>query len=476
MNATAKLHQWLCLAFFFFFMASCTTEERESPEPQLNVISETLPNQQPTLIDNITEMVYPHDFDEWQEPFDWENLEYLPLPSDHPPVPMPWSDQANRHFSEDIRYDVKKSDGWVLYLNSFSPRYREGVLTFSLYNIYRGVFRYYFYIESGTQQVQDFTMLQHYVYTTTETPLLNFTSQQIIDVSHNRTFSHSYDPQPLADATWYAVEYEIAFDKDIYHRSAALQVGSDFSMKKAHTLMVNGTPLDELNAKLRIYGMDQSWDQAISADASYTLYGVSDANRIANTLSGSDIIDLYEIMNLQAYEKVLDGMMYQPTSIQVKWNTKIDFHPHSGGVALLNDQHYISGTDLSDIQGKVPFYTKALGVFYLNQKPVYLATELSDDIHPYEYRLDISSVAYLFNPAVLAIAEVKNLQQELVATEQESLIRENKAADVYTGQLLKSNKPLFIQGVRVSFDIFPNNGGEKIHMVKTFSAEAQTTH
>jgi hypothetical protein len=112
-------------------------------------------------------------------------------------------------------------------------------------------------------------------------------------------------------------------------------------------------------------------------------------------------------------------------------------------------------------------------VFYLNKKPVCSQTTHHEDEHPFQYMLDISSVEYIFNPAVLEIADIKNLKQELVATEHESLVEDNKSATMFFGQLLKSNKPLHIQGVRVSFDVVPKNGTKKVQIVKTFRANLQ---
>ena len=476
----AKKARLLCFPVFtgvvFFFATSCTKDESIRPASEISVLTEALNEAQPTVIDNITEVVYPHDYSELQEPFDWERLEYLPLPSNYQPVPMPWSDQANRRFSEDIRYDYKRADGWELYLNSSSSEYRTGWIFFSLYNKYRGIYRCYYYVESGTQDVQEYNILQNHFRAEWETPILNFATQRIIDVSQNVLASYTFEPQSLSDYAWHAIEFELAYDKNIYQQDWTKMIGFSISMLKAQSLMVNETPLQELNGKINIYDSEYNGLGFNAANATYTLYGASDVNQTANSLTTTDLTQLNEVLQTRSYQKVLSGVLPQASSTNFKWNIALDFVPEPSGAGAFSVYHSVSGANLSSVQGDAPFYEKALGVFYLNKNPAYSETEHADQHHPYQYALDVSSVEYLFNPAVLQIAEIKNLQQELVATEQETLVKDQQGVSLFTGQLLKSNKPLVIQGVRVSFDVVPKDGGESVHIIKTFKANLKTTN
>jgi len=457
--------------FFFALHISCSINQNELPEPEseINIISEEITGVQPTIVDNIIETNYPIDYAEGQEEFDWENLTSLPLPTGNLNVPMPWSHEAKRKFSDDIRDDYKKADGWKLYLSSFSKNFRQGNLTFSLYNEYRGILRYYYFIGSGTDKVQDYNILLNHVLCSDNSPLLNFTGQYIVDINYDIRRSVSFEPQSLADSTWYAVEYELAFDKNIYTRNSNFLLGVDFSMKKKNSLSINGHPLNELNAKIRVYNNDKPLENPISANASYLIYGSKDLSQIADNLAASELDHLKNTRD----KNILNALKYSPPSMHLKWITKLNLLLAPSGVGILNDSFVVSGSDLSIIQGQGPFYDKALGVFYLNKKPVYEITNGAEKSHPYQYMLDISSVEYLFNPSLLKIAQIENLQQELVATEQEFLIDNNERARIFTGQLLKSNKPIHIQGVRVSFDVVPINGGEKIHFIKTFKGDAR---
>lgn len=440
----------------------CSKHGKDIPEPEISVVSEETTGVAPTIVGNIQETYHPMDYAEEQERFDWETLEYLPFPPDNELIPMPWSDKAKRQFSDDIRYDYKKADGWELYQSTFTTKLRQGNITFSLYNKYRGILRYYYYIGTGTEKFRDYKILQNCVVSSEGSPLLNFTSQYIIDIDQNATFSYSFEPQAFADPAWYAVEYELAFDKNIYSKDASFQMGSFFTMKKKNSLSINGKEQNELNVKVRAFGIDRSAENIISADACYIVYGDRDFNQLASTdINYFDRLD---------DKHLLSGVLSKPAAMHLKWGAKLDLQLPPNGIGVSDESLFVSGSNLSSIQGMAPYYEKALGVFYLDKKPLYATSENTKMSHPYEYTLDVSSVEYLFNPSLLEIAEIQNLKQELVATEQETLMKDNKLANLYAGQILKSSKPLHIQGVRVSFDVVPKNGGGKVHMIKTFRA------
>ena len=112
-----------------------------------------------------------------------------------------------------------------------------------------------------------------------------------------------------------------------------------------------------------------------------------------------------------------------------------------------------------------------MGVFYLGAKPQVAYSENTGKYYKYQYDLDAGSVEYVFNPSVTEVADIKNITQELVATEKEGLLEDYSTVKLYTGQKLMSNLPLVIQGVRVSFDVVPKDGGKTVHIVKTFQAD-----
>lgn len=59
----------------------------------------------------------------------------------------------------------------------------------------------------------------------------------------------------------------------------------------------------------------------------------------------------------------------------------------------------------------------------------------------------------------------------MVATEHPELLENNSRAKLYLSQKLLSNVELTIQGVRVSFDVVPKDGGKPVHIAKVFDMD-----
>lgn len=456
------------ILIFSFLTIKCKKDEFTKIEKELKVESEALGDELPIIIDTISEIIYPN-FSEPQKEFDWETLDNLPLFGANEPVPMPWSNNAKIQFSTDIINDYKKSDGWELYLTNFSPnRIASSPYVFSLYNKYRGIIRYYFFNDKDIKTFQDYKILEHSIYATTDSPILNFTGQNIIDLNDNSRYVCNYEPQGLANSSWYAVEYELAFDKGIYTNTDHFFILDDYHMRK---LYLNTMEASELNSKITVYGTGGRMDNYVSANSNYILYGKNDLNKISNKLSNRDINSLNKILYQNDYSNTLNALIVDKSILNLKWPTKLDMSLYSTVVGLPNYAWYISGKDLSNEFGDAPFYNQALGVFYLNRKPTYTEIENEQEDLSNQYILDVNSVEYIFNPSILELAEIKNIQQELVASEFESLVDEEGMTNIFVGQILKSNKPLFIQGVRVSFDVIPFDGAKPVHIIKTFKAE-----
>lgn len=473
--------QLLVLVLSLLVFISCSSYKTESIETKVdvNVISENTTTDKPVIINNIDVKTYQPDFAPEQEAFDWENIEYLPMPSSAKVrIPLPWSDKSKRQFSDDIRYDIKKSDGWELYLSNVSSKMYYAVPSLTLYNKYRGILRYYYLNCYKTSDFQDYNILYSTMVMHNQTsPLLNFAHQRIIDINKNSDLCTTIEPQQFSDSTWYAVEYELAYDKNIYKQSSStIQLACTFSMKKAIALSLNGMRMDKLNTKIRLLDNSLRSGFLYSGDVSLILYGKNDLNQVKGALSVSDLASLNQTMSGQSFDNILNGTMDNNSFGDIQWNANLIFTESSSGIGVLTDSFVVSGADNSSMQGICPFYTKALGVFYLNKKPIYTATKNLNSSHPYKYELNVSSVEYVFNPSVTDIAEIKNIRQELVSTENQSLFQDNSNVKLYTGQILTSNIPLTVQGVRVSFDVVPKNGSKTVHIVKTFQADLASTN
>ena len=466
------------------FLIGCSKDKNSQKEAvKADVICSDTLQGQPKIAD-ITRPAedYKPDIAPYQEYFDWEKLDYLPVPSwiHKTAFPMPWNDRAKRYFSNDILNDYKKADGWELYLGSFSTQYIEaGMPQFSLYNKYSGILRYYFFNPFDATGVQNYNILLNNIKLwgnyAPMSPMLNFANQKIIDVSKNSEICTTFDPQPLTDSTWYAVDYELAFDKNIYSQNAnSFYLANYFSMIMLPSLSINGKSLNTLNAKIRLSDVMLGEITSYTGDVSLLLYGKSDLNQASDLLSQSDLTKLNQIMNQHSFNNLLSGTLDDNSMGKMKWDANISFTRSLSGVGLTDNTLPISGSDISSIIGLCPFYTKPLGVFYLNQKPICILTRTLTSDHSYQYKLDVNSVEYVFNPSVTEIADIKNIRQELVATEGKSTFQDYSSTTLFTGQKLTSNIPLTIQGVRVSFDVVPKDGGKTTHIIKTFLADLVT--
>jgi len=483
MKKTVKfLYHLVILVLLLISIVSCheIVSTSELTDINADVIIENTPNGSPIINSPIISKEYPLHLIPGQEAFDWENLEYLPLsPYAKAPIPLPWTDKAKRCFSDDIRYDFKKSDGWELYSCTFSKEIFVAVNTFILYNKYRGVLRYYYYLTgTGMDKLKDFNIVTNSIMTigshSSMSPLLNFAHQKIVDINKNSILCTTIDLQSLSDSTWYAWEYELAFDKDIYNQSVnSLLLGIAYGMIKKEVLLLNGKPINNLNTKVRFSDTQYRYGDSYSGDVNLLLYGKNDLNQLSGILSAQDLSSLKQIYNQQSFNDLLNGTIDSNSEGEIQWDANISITTAPSGVGLPggNETFAVSGADNSVMQGKGPFFNKALGVFYLNAKPKITYSKIADENRQHQYELNANSLEYLFNPSVTEIADIKNITQEIVATQNAGILENYSRAKLFIGQKLTSNLPLTIQGVRVGFDVVPKDGSKTVHIVKTFQAD-----
>ena len=297
--------------------------------------------------------------------------------------------------------------------------------------------------------------------------------QKIIDVNSNSTSSFTIDPQQLSDATWFAWEYELAYDKNIYAQNPnSFMLGLNYGMIKKNSLIVNGKQLENLNAKIRFSDAQYGSGDTYSGDATLILYGKNDLNQCSTILSASDFTLLDQTYTQQNCSNLLHATVNDNSIGEIQWNANLSMTTTLSGAGLPggSDSFVIGGANNSSVQGLGSFYTKAPGVFYLNSKPKVGFIKLAAGNNPYVYTLDTKSVEYIFNPSVTEIADIRNIVQEVVATQNDGIFENYSRVKLYTGQKLSSNIPLVVQGVRVSFDVVPKDGGKTVHIVKTFKA------
>lgn len=150
-------------------------------------------------------------------PFAWETLEFMPTPPGKT-IRVPWSNSVNILYDPVIRYDFKKVDGWKLLYNTFNTtNYTNGEF-FALYNIYRGVIRYYTYIEPNSPTASSYLEDICVATSTTgqTTSFFNFVGKEVVDPTANTLTARQLKPFPLpSEGGWYVAQYEIAYDKNL---------------------------------------------------------------------------------------------------------------------------------------------------------------------------------------------------------------------------------------------------------------------
>lgn len=459
---------------FVFFVAALVACEKEIVPPALSVVEGEEPSEQPVIVSVPEAPVFPVKPDTIFFQGDWEQLETMPVSPGSPAIPTPWSDDANRNFSDYIRNDYKKADGWRWVMGSFSYKVPDAHRFFVLYNAYRGIIRYYFYISTGTQNVSDFQMLVSTLHMglSNDSPLLNFADQAIVDVDVNSDFVSKAEPWPIEDHTWYAIEHEMAFTPDFSNETSYQSFVWGIQFQKILSLELNGISFATLPVAVKKTGFNfgDLTNTSFTDNAEIILSGNQDFQD-ASFISSADRQPLDDIMNRYSLDQVLQGIISSGNS-RVNWEVAIDLQKKESGVGVAEMSLPIPGHDYSTLPGSPVIYNEVLGVFNLDRRPIVRYLQLPENKYTHQYKLDAKTVRYVFNPAVLKIATIENIQQEVIATETPELFSGNYTrAELHAAPVISSNRALTIQGVRVSFDVRPKIGGPAVKIIKTFKAD-----
>lgn len=83
---------------------------------------------------------------------DWENAKVVSIYSDraYQLIPTPWADETITTLPENIRYDVKKKDGWEMAFSFMNRDSFDDCNYFALYNRYLGTLRIFYYVTNPT--------------------------------------------------------------------------------------------------------------------------------------------------------------------------------------------------------------------------------------------------------------------------------------------------------------------------------------
>lgn len=118
-------------------------------EGEIVILSER--NDRVTL--ELTQSVYVAGNENTSDEFmtDWESETFVTIYSDrsHQLVPTPWADESITTLPENIRYDVKKKDGWEMAFSFLNKEGFDDCNYFALYNRYLGTLRIFLYVTNS---------------------------------------------------------------------------------------------------------------------------------------------------------------------------------------------------------------------------------------------------------------------------------------------------------------------------------------
>lgn len=213
-------HILFLFSAIFLFIACSSPDLEENRSASSEVHSELTPN-----------VVYPLRNSSragTQETGFWESWEQVKLPSGKPAVYTPWNKKNASVIPQDIREDIKYSNGWRLIAYTIGGPNEEvkgdDFLNYMLfYNRYTGILKVFYYLESSSMQNTGMWKL-HF-----ETPqsLLAF-SDQYATISSDKTKSDVYVSNITNNDTkafengWNCFQVELAYDPSFTEGSLQL--------------------------------------------------------------------------------------------------------------------------------------------------------------------------------------------------------------------------------------------------------------
>ena len=413
-----------------------------------------------------------------QQEFDWENADYMPTPEGMPAIPTPWTGQGSiaGTYDLDIINDRKKSEGWCLLYNSFStdPKVFQQNPFFILYNKYRGIMRVFYYatdsfVQTSSNVIDNLSILSSY-----PVKMFTYADQQIINGRISRTSLQHIQPKPfdgslpLASHRWYMAQYELAYDPTITSIPYD-QIAFNFNLNfiDISTIKLNGKEVSELKGTIgeqsegELSNALKAGGKAVLSNIGYSLlkkgvdktgnnvFGLNDNiyNSILKNLEKAASNSLGGVWkaSLGLFNSILFGTKTSPTPIYATINTEMNAEgsfSQKGAFPSMPITFYMPGTSIpSNAPGRLPLYNKPLGVFSIDGNGLTIHVTYTkkqrkrhdDPYNPGETILEtwetltcgqlLDYSAYLhFNPEVEKIADVKILNQEVFAMDQNGKI------------------------------------------------------
>lgn len=447
-------------------------------------------------------------------PLDWEgaNNDFMPTPPGAAIITSPWGSGASKQYAREMTNDYKSADGWALVYNSFTATTKPERYYFILYNKYRGLLRMYYYISPDANFISSdkitHTLSIEGSYAPSS-PMMNFAGQNIIDMNSNAIFASTIEPYSVSGGTWNVFQYEIAYDKNMHSQNyTSFDISWVVRGSQLTNIEINGTAVGSLTGTISLPGTNFTASPSFSIDKSskttVTINGTSDADKLAPSLGQTIINNIKSAINggLQGLVKnVFSGIFKKQNAtpdenVSLKLDANIALKGTLSSSFLITSPSFaIPGYDQSLTSGYVPNYNEPLGVFYLSNKPTVKITKTvqsggspDNSTTTVSFTLDQNSFGIDINPSVLNVAQITSPTYEVVVIDppMEPVIPHGEVKEfigntpvytnVYDFTVPYGTIPItgaflpFKVGLRVSFEVIPNNGADHVKISKTFLA------
>lgn len=364
--------------------------------------------------------------------FDWEHIDYMPAPTDTK-ILVPWASGANKSFPSIYATDIKSSDGWQLVYNTFSPTSLNQPLYFVLYNKYRGLLRGYFYLTPGSSiPSSNITHALVQDVSSNSAPLLSYSASEVANLSINTPVSSTVQQyKTSATGTWYAAEFEMAYDPTIANKNTSMSW--QVSSINTSNIILNGTSKGNIQGTIsQSKPASNLLGNTIPGILTFPYEGIIDSWKLPTPVTTALKTGLTSGLG-GIVKNVLNGIFGGTDQSNQYANLTTSAQYSMDGTItdvyqLQNPNLLIPGSSgQTSTSGYAPLYTNPLGVFSLSAAPksdLSIPTwEGSDydvpDWSSAKVTLDTTSYKVQFNPSVIngstSGASIRNFKQQIIS-------------------------------------------------------------
>lgn len=317
--------------------------------------------------------------------FDYENADFMPTPPGANQILVPWASGSNQLFSDEIAFDYKKVDGWELVYNTFSPTNNASPNFFTLYNKYRGILRFYLYIQPGGIIPSSYLSDGLSAVGVFNSTIMNF-SNEVADLDNpvnSTTRIQHYQTQ--STGAWYVAQYEMAYDPNIVNATQQnLKFVWNTSSTNLSNVILNGESNGTLTGTIGTespggFNLGKLLGQATKGVVYAAGFKGLDLLKIGNTKIKETIVGGVKSGLSGAVQgfmnAIFGGSPTTPQLVNLTMKTSMNVTgtiASSGGIA--SPSLIIPGTQtVGNGTGYTPAYNDPLGVVYISQKPIIYA-------------------------------------------------------------------------------------------------------